>query len=76
MAAQRPREGGIPQMKMLIDADLCTGQSVCEGIRPDIFAVGDDGIVHLVTEEYTEADREDLVDAVYQCPTQALRLEG
>jgi len=76
MAAQRPREGGIPQMKMQIDADLCTGQSVCEGIRPDIFAVGDDGIVRLVTEEYTEADREDLVDAVYQCPTQALRLEG
>ena len=62
--------------KMLIDADLCTGQSVCEGIQPDIFEVGDDGIVHLVTEEYTEADREDLVDAVYQCPTQALRLEG
>jgi len=63
-------------MKMQIDADLCTGQSVCEGIQPDIFEVGDDGIVHLVTEEYTEADREDLVDAVYQCPTQALRLEG
>lgn len=67
-------------MKVQIDADLCTGQSVCEGIRPDIFEVGDDGIVHLVTEEFTEefteADREDLVDAVYQCPTQALRLEG
>ncbi len=62
-------------MKMHIDADLCTGQSVCEGIRPDIFEVGDDGIVHLVTEELTEADREDLEDAVYQCPTQALRLE-
>lgn len=47
-------------MKMHIDPDLCTGQSVCEGIRPDIFEVGDDGIVHLITEELTEADREDL----------------
>jgi ferredoxin len=63
-------------MKTHIDTDACTGHGVCEGIRPDIFEVGDDGIVHLLTEEFTEADRQDLEDAVYQCPAQALRLEG
>jgi ferredoxin len=63
-------------MKIHIDTRLCTGQCVCESIRPDIFEVGADGIVHLCTEEFTETDRQDLEDAVYQCPTQALRLEG
>jgi ferredoxin len=37
-------------MKMHIDTDVCTGHGVWEGIRPDIFEVGDDGTVHLVTE--------------------------
>jgi ferredoxin len=32
--------------------------------------------VHLLTAAFTEADRPDLEDAVYDCPTQALELEG
>lgn len=63
-------------MKMHIDTDVCTGHGVCEGIRPDIFEVGDDGIALLLTEEFTDGDRQDLEDAVDQCPTQALRLEA
>jgi ferredoxin len=62
-------------MKMRIDTGACAGHGVCEGIRPDIFEVADDGIVHLVTEDFTETDRQDLEDAVYQCPAQALGLE-
>lgn len=62
-------------MKIIIDTGVCTGHGVCEGIREDIFEVGDDGIVHLRTTEFTEDDRDDLEDAVDQCPTQALRLE-
>ncbi len=58
-------------MKMHIDTDLCIGHGACEAIWPDIFEVGDDGIVLLLTE----ADRQDLEDAVCHCPTQALRLE-
>ncbi|WP_028852228.1 ferredoxin [Thermocrispum municipale] len=62
-------------MKITIDTDVCTGHGICESIREDIFEVGDDGLVHLLTTEFTEDDREDLMDAVDQCPTQALRLE-
>jgi ferredoxin len=61
-------------VKIVIDTDVCTGHGICESIRDDIFQVGDDGLVHLVTTDFTEADREDLIDAVDQCPTQALRL--
>jgi ferredoxin len=59
-------------MKMHIDTDVCTGHGACEGIGPDIFEIGDEGSVHLVTE----VDRQDLEDGVCQCPTQARRLEG
>lgn len=62
-------------MKITVDTNVCTGHGVCEGIRPDVFEVGDDGIVHLLTEDISDADRQDLEDAVAQCPTQALRLE-
>ncbi|MGH3517266.1 MAG: ferredoxin [Haloechinothrix sp.] len=61
-------------MRMIVDTGVCTGHGVCEGIRPDVFEVGDDGITHLLTEDFTERDRQDLEDAVDQCPTQALRL--
>jgi len=63
-------------MKMHLDAHLCIGHGACEDIRPDIFRIGDDGIVQLVTETFTEDDRQDLEEAVRQCPTLALRLEG
>lgn len=32
-------------MRGHIDRDLCTGHGVCEGIRPDIFEIGDNGTV-------------------------------
>jgi ferredoxin len=63
-------------VKVEIDLALCTGHGVCEGIRPDIFEVIDGGSVRLLTDDFTEVDRQDLDDAVYQCPTQAIRLDG
>lgn len=62
-------------MKLLIDISWCDGEGVCTGIRPDIFEIGDDNIVHLRTEDFSEADLSDLEDAVFLCPKQALRLE-
>ena len=63
-------------MRLHIDINRCIGSGACEDIRPDIFEVGDDGAVHLITDEFTEADRQDLQNAVRQCPTQTLSLEG
>lgn len=63
-------------MKINVDTDRCTGHGVCESIAPEVFEVGDDGIVHLLTTDLTEAMRSDLESAVAECPTQALSLEG
>ncbi len=63
-------------MKIHVDTDRCTGHGVCESLLPEVFEVGDDGIVHLLTEEFEPDWRGDLEAAVAECPTQALRLEG
>jgi ferredoxin len=63
-------------MRITIDTDKCTGHGVCESLAPEIFEVGDEGIVHLLTESLTENMRSSLEEAVAECPTQALSLEG
>lgn len=61
-------------MRVHIDEQACTGHGVCVSIRPDVFELRQDGVAHLLTEHFEQADRQDLEDAVYQCPVQALRV--
>ena len=56
--------------------DRCTGHGVCESLASEVFEVGDDGIVHLLTTDLREELRSTLESAVAECPTQALSLEG
>lgn len=63
-------------MKITVDTDRCTGHGVCESLAPEIFEVGDDGIVHLLTDDLAEDQRTTIESAVAECPTQALSLEG
>jgi ferredoxin len=62
-------------MNIHVDTDRCTGHGVCESLLPEVFEVGDEGVVHLLTEDLTGVARADLESAVAECPTQALRLE-
>lgn len=62
-------------MKIHVDTDRCTGHGVCESLVPDVFEVGDEGVVHLLTDDLAGVQRNDLELAVAECPTQALRLE-
>ena len=54
-----------------VDRDRCVGSGTCEMLAPDVFEVGDDGIVTVLRPDL---DGEPVRDAVQQCPTQALRL--
>jgi ferredoxin len=62
-------------MKIHVDTDRCTGHGVCESLVPEVFEVGDEGVVQLLTDDLTGIERSDLELAVAECPTQALRLE-
>jgi ferredoxin len=60
-------------MRVVADRELCVGSGACEMLAPDVFEVGDDGVVQVLQ---AEPDDEDAVQqAAEQCPTRALSLE-
>jgi ferredoxin len=62
-------------MRIHIDTVRCAGHGVCQLAVPEVFEVGDDAVVHLLTEHPAAELRGDIAEAVADCPTQALRLE-
>ena len=57
-----------------VDLERCVGSGSCEMLAPDLFEVGDEGVVR-VLRPLAGADDEALAkDAVSACPTQALSL--
>jgi ferredoxin len=61
-------------MRVEVDRDVCVGSGTCELLAPEVFEVGDDGVVRLLQPEPGQADEDAVRDAVAQCPTGALGL--
>jgi ferredoxin len=57
-----------------VDPERCVGSGTCEMLAPDLFEVGDDGIVAVLRPEPDGDDIDTAHDAVQACPTQALDL--
>jgi ferredoxin len=60
--------------RVVVDRNRCVGNGICEGLQPEVFEVGSDGIVIVHEEKVGEADPEQLANAVHSCPAQALEL--
>ena len=61
-------------MRVLADLDRCIGSGNCELLAPDVFEVGEDGVVRMLRPKPGRADEDAVRDAVAQCPTGALTL--
>jgi delta14-sterol reductase len=61
-------------MRITIDTDLCQGHAVCMGEAPDVFQVGDDGKLTLLTEQPPERLRDQVHAAAKYCPTRAITI--
>ena len=61
-------------MHIEADRDLCVGSGTCELLAPDVFEVGEDGVVRVLQPRPGQADEDAVRDAVAQCPTGALGL--
>jgi ferredoxin len=72
---QEGRNEGSVDMRIVVDTDQCTGHGICESLAPDVFEVGDDGIVHLLMDDLPADRRATFEAAVAECPTQSLTLE-
>jgi ferredoxin len=57
-----------------VDRDRCVGSGTYEALAPQVFEVGDDGVLVLLRPEPADEDLSDVRDAVQACPTRALAL--
>ena len=57
--------------RIIIDRDVCSGFGACADIDPATFALGDDGIVVVLTET---TGRAEAVEAAQACPMAAIRV--
>ena len=62
-------------IRVLVDRERCVGSGTCEALAPDLFEVGDDGVVEVLRPD-PGADEQAARDAVHACPTGALSLDG
>jgi ferredoxin len=60
--------------RVLVDRERCVGSGTCEALAPDLFEVGDDGVVELLRPDQG-GDESAARDAVSACPTGALSLD-
>lgn len=63
-------------MKVLVDFSKCTGLGICESLAPEFFEVNDDGDLVLLKEDITDAEMQEVEEAVAGCPTEALRIQA
>jgi ferredoxin len=59
--------------RLRVDRSRCLGTGGCEAVAPDVFEVGDDGVVRVLLED-VDGDDDAVRDAVDACPTMALEL--
>ncbi len=61
-------------MRVTADREACVGYGQCELLAPDVFEVDDDGAVRLLHDD--PDDDTGVRDAVQQCPSGAIAIEG
>jgi ferredoxin len=61
-------------VKIEVDYDLCQGHGVCESEAPLVFRVSKDNQVEVVDTSPPADLRASVVEAVKNCPTQALTM--
>ncbi len=60
--------------RVQVDRERCVGSGACEALAPEVFEVGDDGILLVHQEEPDDEQLDAVRDAVQACPTRALSL--
>ena len=57
-----------------IDRERCASTGGCEAVAPEVFEIGDDGVLQILQPEPPEELMPDVRKAIDACPTRALRL--
>jgi ferredoxin len=62
-------------VRVVVNMNRCEANALCMGIAPHIFHVGDDDELVVLEENPDEGDRQKVMEAVRQCPKQAISIE-
>jgi ferredoxin len=62
-------------MKVVVDLSICDLHGLCVEAAPEVFQIGDDGALHVLTETPETALRANVDRAVRECPTGAISIE-
>ena len=62
-------------MRVNVDRALCESNAICMSIAPEVFEVGEDDVLHILTAEPAEPLRRKVEQAVQCCPKGALSVE-
>jgi ferredoxin len=60
--------------KIEVDWGLCESNGVCMGVIPEVFQLEDDDTLTLLQEEVTPDNEAQVLEAVRQCPRQAISI--
>ena len=62
-------------MRVRVDRDACEANGVCAGLVPEVFEVGDDDYLRILSGDVPDSLIATVRLAVLSCPKAALRLE-
>lgn len=60
--------------KIEVDWGLCESNGVCMGVIPEVFQLEDDDTLTILQDEVTPENEAGVLDAVRQCPRQAISI--
>ena len=58
--------------KVVVDFGLCEANGICMGIIPAVFDLDDDDHLHILDDDVTPENEQQIEEAVRQCPRQAI----
>jgi len=62
-------------MKVVVDLSVCNLHGLCIETAPEVFKIGDDGVLHVLIEMPPESLRPKVDRAARECPTGAISIE-
>ena len=61
--------------KVIVDPNVCDLHGICVEAAPEVFEMGDDGVLRVLNETPGEGLRAKVDEAVRGCPTGAISIE-
>ncbi len=74
MSDHSARSGTVPAVRASVDGDRCQGHARCWEICPEVFALDDEGLAHVVAPEVPAELEGKAREAADNCPERAITL--